>query len=275
MAALRVACLQIQPRADQTPADHFEEVAQQVRGAGDADLIVLPELWNVGYFAFDQYRDEAEPADGPTARRLSALAREVGSVLHGGSFVERADAALHNTSVVFGPDGATLARYRKVHVFGYQSRERQLVTGGDVLSTFPLGGAQAGLAICYDLRFPELFRAAVDDVALFVVPATWPAARVGHWQALLRARAIENQAFVVGCNAAGRNGGVELGGASAIIDPWGEAVAQAGPGPTVLEAAIDLSAPSRARSDFPALRDRVLPRPTLAGAITSEAGVPS
>ena len=275
-SSLRVVCLQVQPRGAQSREEHLDEVSQQVRSASDADLIVLPELWNVGYFAFDEYEDAAEPADGPTAERLSMLAREVGVVLHCGSLVERAGPVLHNTSLVFGRDGATIARYRKVHVFGYRSRERELVTAGDALTTFPVAGVAAGMAICYDLRFPELFRAGVDDVSLFVVPATWPAARVGHWQALLRARAIENQAFVVGCNAAGRNGGVDLGGMSGVFDPWGDVCGLAGPEPGLLDVTIDLSAVGRSRHDFPVLRDRVLPRTTLAGALApTTSGVPS
>lgn len=270
-ATLKIACLQIQPRDGQSAGDHVGEVERQILEQREADLIVLPELWSVGYFAFDDYRAHAEPLDGPLARRLAGLARETSAVLHAGSLVERSGRHLYNTSIVFGPDGDMLATYRKMHVFGYQSREPELITGGDTLATLPLAGTRAGLAICYDLRFPEVFRAVVDDVTVFVIPATWPAARVEHWQALLRARAVENQAFVIGCNTAGRSGGVELGGGSAVVDPSGSVLAQAGPAPQVLRTSIDLAEAARARREFPVLRDRILAAPGAARALEPEA----
>ena len=269
--ALKVACLQLQPRHRESASDYLDEVEEQVLQEREADLIVLPELWSVGYFAFDDYEQHATALDGPLVQRLSALARRTSAVLHAGSVVERSGTELYNTSVVFGSDGALLATYRKMHVFGYQSREPELISAGRTLATAPVSSASAGLAICYDLRFPEVFRAMVDDVAIFIVPATWPASRVEHWQALLRARAVENQAFVIGCNAAGRNGDVELGGSSAVIDPWGGVLAQAGPAPEVLRASIDLSAVTRARSEFPVLRDRVLAAPSAVRAPMPEA----
>lgn len=255
-----VALLQIEPRRDQDRQDHLASVMRQVQDLRGTDLIVLPELWNVGYFSFDAYAAEAEPVPGSTTERLGELARSMNATLHAGSILERdsQNGDLYNTSVVFSPQGTVIATYRKMHVFGYQSRERELVSGGDVTATFDIGGAQAGLSICYDLRFPEIFRMQADDVALYVVPATWPAARVSHWRALLRARAIENQAFVIGCNAAGVNGGVELGGHSAVIDPLGEVLAEAVAEPATLRTTIDLEVVRATRANFPALRDRVL-----------------
>ena len=190
-------------------------------------------------------------------RRVEVSGRVVGGPV-ALRLVEAGD-DLHNTSVVLGPDGRQLARYRKVHVFGYESRERSLIAGGTELATFPIGGARAGMAVCYDLRFPELFRALADQVALYVVPATWPAARAEHWSTLLAARAIENQAFVVGCNAAGTNAGVRIGGRSAVIAPSGSVVAMAGDAPGRLDATIDLDDVAATRADFPALRDRAWP----------------
>ncbi|MPZ88646.1 MAG: FCD domain-containing protein [Nitriliruptorales bacterium] len=169
---LRITCLQLEPRpAGSDAATYLEDVCEQIRAAGDADLIVLPELWHVGYFAFDRYEAEAAALDGPLTERLSALARELRITLHVGSVVE-SGAMLSNTSIVYGPDGDALATYRKIHVFGYGSREPELVEGGRHTSIFPVADAAAGMAICYDLRFPELFRATVDDVAIYVVPAT-------------------------------------------------------------------------------------------------------
>ena len=265
MAGLQVRCLQVEPGDP-------ERVLAEVERASPGDLVVLPELWPAGYFAFDRYRAVATPLDGPLLGEdgeLSRLAGRLGITLHAGSVVEAgADGVLHNTSAVFGPDGRRLAVYRKVHVFGYRSREQDLVTGGTKVATYPLavpgsaaGAApfRAGMATCYDLRFPELFRAMADEVACYVVPAAWPAARTGHWSALLAARAIEDQAFVVGCNAAGTDHGVALAGRSAVVDPWGAVVAEAGEGPQGLVVSIELEAAGAARAEFPALADRRWP----------------
>jgi predicted amidohydrolase len=115
------------------------------------------------------------------------------------------------------------------------------------------------MAICYDLRFPELFRELASRVALYVVPAAWPAARTDHWSTLLRARAIEDQAFVVGCNMAGTDHGVALAGCSTVVDPWGVVVAEAGSEPGRLDATLDLDAVAAVRSELPALADRRWP----------------
>lgn len=265
MTGLRVRCLQVEPGDP-------ERALAEVERASPGDLVVLPELWPAGYFAFDRYRAVATPLDGPLLGadgELARLAGRLGITLHAGSVLEAgAGGVLHNTSAVFGPDGRRLAVYRKVHVFGYRSREQELVTGGTEVATYPLaapgpraGAApfRAGMATCYDLRFPELFRAMADEVACFVVPAAWPAARTEHWSALLRARAIEDQAFVVGCNAAGTDHGVAVAGRSAVVDPWGAVVAEAGEGPGQLEVTIDLEIAAAARSEFPALADRRWP----------------
>lgn len=273
MAGLRVSCWQLAPPVAEDPSaadvrHRVEEVLGLVEGAAGSDLVVLPELWPAGYFAFDRYAEVAEALDGPLAGELARLARRLGTTLHAGSVVERAaNGALHNTSLVFGPDGRRLARYRKVHVFGYESLEQELVTGGTELATYPVGegGVRVGMATCYDLRFPELFRAMADEVSLYVVPAAWPAARAAHWAALLRARAIENQAYVVGCNAAGIDHGVALAGHSCVIDPWGELVAESGEAPGRLDAVVDPERVTAARASFPALADRRWSLPGVGG----------
>ncbi len=269
MATLRVACLQVGPPdgADPDGADpvgHVAAVLDRVAASAGADLVVLPELWPAGYFGFDRYRDVAMDLGGPVLEELAALAGRLGATVHAGSILEAGEGGrLHNTSVVFGPDGRRLAVYRKVHVFGYESREQELVTGGSDLATFPLTGewgtVRAGMATCYDLRFPELFRALADDVALFVVPAAWPAARAEHWATLLRARAIENQVYVVGCNATGTDHGVLLAGRSMVVDPGGVVLSEAGQEPTTMDVSIDPEGAAAARATFPALADRRLP----------------
>lgn len=236
-------------------AERAAGVAEQI-AACTGDLVLLPELWATGYFAFDDYAGTAQPLDGPLVRAMGAAAAAAGVVLHAGSMVER-DAAgrLFNTSLLFDRDGALVHTYRKVHLFGYGSREQELLTPGEHVGAH----GQLALSTCYDLRFPELFRIQVDDGSqLFLVAAAWPLARLEHWQLLLRARALENQSFVLACNAAGRQGEVELAGRSAVVDPWGTVLAEAGAGPQTLTLDVDPDVATRARKEFPALADRRL-----------------
>jgi predicted amidohydrolase len=253
-----VACLQV-GSLGAGPAQRRETAARLVEQAGGADLVVLPELWTVGYFAFDEYEAAAEPLDGPTLGALSTAARNAGAYVVLGSFVERSPHGLHNTAAILDPSGTLLGSYRKIHVFGYGSREAELIEGGDEPLVVDTELGRLGLALCYDLRFPELFRALLDrDAELFVIPAAWPAARLSHWQTLLRARAIESLAYVVACNGAGTPDGTLLAGNSAIVDPWGDLVAAAGAGETTLRGAIEVGTVTSARAEFPALGDRRL-----------------
>jgi predicted amidohydrolase len=253
---MRVTLIQTEIDGSRPMAERVAGVAGQVAARAGDDLVLLPELWATGYFAFDDYAATAEPLDGPLVRTLGKAARSAGVTLHAGSMVERDEAGrLHNTSLLFDPDGTLVHTYRKVHLFGYGSREQELLTPGEQV------GAHGTLALstCYDLRFPELFRRQVDGGSqLFLVAAAWPLARLAHWQLLLRSRALENQSFLLSCNAAGRQGAVELAGRSAVVDPWGDVVAEAGAGPEVLTVEIDPDLAVRARKEFPALADRRL-----------------
>jgi predicted amidohydrolase len=206
---------------------------------------------------------------------MSAAARDAGVMLHAGSIVERpADGErgpegkdLWNTSLVFGADGALAATYRKIHRFGFGQGEPALMEAGRVLSlvdvpdsTSPEGAARAALSTCYDLRFPELYRAQLDvGATLFVIPAAWPAARVQHWTLLAHARAIENQCVVVACNTAGTHAGVEMAGHSQVVLPTGHVASMAGSLEQVLSVDVDMGIVSEYRASFPVLRDRRLP----------------
>ncbi|MFJ6747844.1 MULTISPECIES: carbon-nitrogen family hydrolase [unclassified Streptomyces] len=235
-------------------------VASLVREQADSDLVVLPELWPTGAFAIDLFADEAESVTGPTHDAMAAAARDAGVWLHAGSVVERAaDGTLYNTSLVFSPDGQLAATYRKIHRFGFDQGEAVLMGAGDRLVTVPLPHTTLGLATCYDLRFPEMFRQLVADGAqLLVVPAGWPARRRAHWSLLARARAVENQSYVLACGTAGTHAGVEEAGYSVVVDPWGEVLAEAGPDEEVLTVDLDPSRVAKTRAEFPVLRDRVL-----------------
>lgn len=267
---VRATLVQIEVDPAEKPGERRARAAEAVRAQAGADLVVLPELWTVGAFAADRFAGAAERLDGgPTVRAMAAAAREAGVWLHAGSFVERADGpdggeVLYNTSALFSPDGALRAAYRKIHRFGFDEGEAAVMSAGADIVTARLPQAVLGLATCYDLRFPEQFRLLVDAGAgLMVLPAGWPAKRLEHWRLLVRARAVECQAYVLACGTAGTHAGVEQAGHSMVVDPWGEVLAEAGDGEQVLTVELDPERVTAVRAEFPVLRDRVLglPRP--------------
>ncbi len=265
---VRACLLQIDVKPDEPVESRRSAVAALVRRQAGADLVVLPELWPVGAFAFDRFAGCAEPLDGPTAEAMAAAARDAGVWLHAGSIVElgsaTGDGPLYNTSLLFAPDGTLDSVYRKIHRFGFDRGEAVLMAAGHEVVTARLDGPDTtiGLATCYDLRFPEQFRLLVDAGAeLMVVPAGWPARRRAHWSVLARARAVECQAYVLACGTAGTHADVEQAGYSVVVDPWGEVLAEAGPGEEVLTVDLDPARVAATRTQFPVLRDRVLGLP--------------
>ncbi len=261
---IKVASLQLEISGSEAKAARVERVAREVEALRETDLVILPEAWNVGYFNFDRYAAEAEPLDGPTITRLAAAARTAGAWLLAGSIIEQADGSLFNTSVLLDREGVVRGSYRKIHLFGYGSREQELLTRGAAPAVVATEFGDVGLATCYDLRFPELFRAMVDDGAeLFLITSAWPYPRVEAWATFNRARAHENLAWLISANCAGGDP-VACCGRSMVVDPWGTPVAAAGDRPAVITAEIDVAAAAAARADFPALRDRVFEtgRPT-------------
>jgi predicted amidohydrolase len=255
---MRVVSIQIE-MADRSKAENVEQALSAIDGLAAADLILLPEIWPCGFFAFDRYAADSEALDGPTVSAFRRKAAERRCHLVMGSLVERDAGGLFNTTVFIGPDGGLVARYRKIHLFGYQSHETRILTPGrePVVADTPWG--RAGFATCYDLRFPELFRRLVDRGAeFFIIPSAWPLARIEAWRLFNRARAHENLAFLVSCNCAGENAGTRYGGHSMVVDPWGRVLAEGGEGGEIVGAEIDIREAGQARSEFPALADRVL-----------------
>lgn len=231
-------------------------LAMADRCAG-ADLILLPELWNVGFFNYDKYHDFSEPIDGETASALSAKAKELGAYIFGGSFVERRGGAYFNTSLLFDRGGRRIAQYSKIHLFTYRSREPELLSPGDAITVADTEFGRVGLAACYDLRFPELFRrmAVEYGAEMFLVTAGWPFPRMEAWNVLCRARAIENMCWLVSCNAAGTSRGARFGGHSQVVDPWGTVIAGSGFEEAIVRAEFAESHVHRFRKEFPALSD--------------------
>ncbi|WP_432153360.1 carbon-nitrogen family hydrolase [Streptomyces tricolor] len=257
---MRASLIQIAVDEGEPVDSRRRRVAALVREQSGADLVVLPELWTTGAFAYEEFGREAEPLEGPTYEAMAKAASDAGVWLHAGSIPERdPEGPLYNTSLVFSPSGELAAAYRKIHRFGFDKGEAVLMGAGRDLVTVRLPGTTLGVATCYDLRFPELFRGLVDAGAeTLVIPAGWPERRRAHWTLLAQARAVENQAFVLACGTAGTHAGVPQAGHSIVVDPWGEVLAEAGAGEEVLTVDLDPAKTAVTREQFPALKDRVL-----------------
>lgn len=239
------------------PEATFKRLEDPIAHAASAGarLVVLSEMFGPG-FSMDTARI-AEPFDGPSAQflRRSAAAHQVwvcGSVPE--HVESSADGKPSNTLVLAGPDGS-VHRYRKIHPFSYAGEHERYDAGGDFL-TVNIDGVRTSFFVCYDLRFADEFWALAHDTDLYVVVANWPEVRRLHWQTLLHARAIENQAYVVGCNRVGEGGGLAYCGDSRVIDPLGEVVASAARVETVLVADVDPGHVAGVRARFPFLQDR-------------------
>jgi predicted amidohydrolase len=235
----------------------IDKAIENIRRCEGDNLVILPEIWNIGFMSFDRYLAEAEDSKGRTLIRLCEAAKEIGAFLHTGSFVEKKNGKYYNSSYLISPDGNVLANYLKVHLFGYNSRETQLLSPGDSIVTVDTPLGKIGLATCYDLRFPELFRRMVEQGAeIFLVCSAWPYPRLEHWLMLNRVRALENQCFLISANSVGLNQGIQFVGHSMITDPWGTILAGAGDKEVIIKSEIDLADLEAARQQFPALADR-------------------
>ena len=252
VALIQLNCTSADPIYERVP--HALKLIS--KAATKAQFVVLPELWHVGAFDIEAAHEHAQPVNGPLVTDMAALAKQHGIWLHGGSFCEVDDGSYYNTSVLFSPQGDLRATYRKIHLFGFEGGETTLMSSGEelVVVDTPLGAT--GLATCYDLRFPELFRALTEGGATtFVVTSGWPTPRIEHWDVLTQARAIENQAWVIACNEVGAQPGIELGGHSCVIDPKGAVVARGGGNEEIIYVEVDPELPEKWRESFPALKD--------------------
>ena len=263
---MRVAAVQLTSTADFTANLESADRLTRAATSDGAQLVVLPEKWSALGRGEDLVAG-AQPLDGPAIAWARATARELGIDLVAGSISERVadDERLRNTSVHVGPDGELRASYRKVHMFDvvvdgtvYHESEHE-EPGEELVVSATADGVELGLSICYDVRFPELYRIlAIRGARVFTVPAafTVPTTR-DHWEILLRARAIEDQAFVVAANQIGEHApGLRSGGRSMIVDPWGIVLAHAPDRECHIVADLDLEAQARIRRDLPALANR-------------------
>jgi predicted amidohydrolase len=263
---VRAAAVQLQSTPDRDRNLQAADRLTRAAAAAGAELVVLPEKWPVlGTPA--QTVAAAEPLDGPVVAWARETARELGIDLVAGSFTEHVEGEerARNTSVHVGPDGELRASYRKIHMFdvevgGRVYRESEHEAGGDeIVLSETAGGLGLGLTICYDVRFPELYRIlAVRGAEIVTVPAAFTFATTrDHWEILLRARAIEGQCFVVAANQVGEHApGIRSGGRSMIVDPWGVVLATAPDTETFVVAELDLDRLAEIRRTLPSLANR-------------------
>ena len=250
---MRVAAIQHDITWEQPEAtrDHVTPMIAAA-AAGGARLIVLPEMFATGF----SMRPEriAEDEGGPTEQFLLSRAAEHGAHLLASVAQRGADGAYRNNAVLARPDGS-VERYAKIHPFSYAG-EHERYAAGDRFLTVDIDGVRTSVFVCYDLRFADEFWALAPDTDLYVVPANWPAPRHEHWRALLQARAIENQAYVVGVNRVGLAKDLPHAGGSVVLDPLGVRLVEGGPQATVLIADVDPGVVRTVRQDFPFLPDR-------------------
>ena len=229
-----------------------------------AEFVALPELWNC-HGLEEVYKANAEPVPGPTTEFLSGLARELGIYVLGGSILEHANSErMYNTSTFFTPDGDLAAVYRKIHLFDVKAPDREYlesagIAPGEEIVAAKAGSAILGLSVCYDVRFPELYRLlTLRGAEILAVPAAFTL-QTGkdHWELLLRARAVENQAFVIAPAQWGQKAdGRWTYGRSMVVDPWGTVLAQCPDRDGYALASLDLDCLKRLRAEFPALKNR-------------------
>jgi predicted amidohydrolase len=260
---MRVAAVQLNSTEDRSRNLAAAERLVRDAAADGAELVGLPERWSL-LATGEEMAAAAESLDGPTLGAARGWASELGIHLLAGSISERGPEKAFNTSVLIGPDGSDLAVYRKIHLFdveagGVSYRESDHEEAGTEIVAVEVGGVTAGLTVCYDLRFPELYRIlAMRGARLIAVPSAFTLATGrDHWEVLLRARAIENQVFVLAPNQVGEAPPhYRSQGRSAIVDPWGIVLAAAPDEECFIAAELDFAAQERVRESLPSLANR-------------------
>ncbi len=267
---MKVSLVQMNSQGDKaanlaTAAALIEQAVTQEK----PDLVVLPEYYNfLGDTAAEMQAQAETFPDGESYQLMAGLAKKLKVAIHAGSVAEKEGNCFYNTTVVFGPDGSELARYRKIHLFdveitgGTVYRESDTVSRGQDVVTYKLGDATVGCAICYDIRFPELFRKLRDKGAdIIILPAAFTLMTgKDHWEVLARARAIETQTWFLAIGQTGSHAGGKkwCWGHSMVIDPWGHITAQCSDGVGITTGTLDFAYTDKARANVPVANHHVL-----------------
>ncbi|MGA9228460.1 MAG: carbon-nitrogen family hydrolase [Mesobacillus sp.] len=257
---LKIACLQMDIAFGNSQKNYDTAMSLMEKASSEKpDIIVLPELWTTGY-DLANLKDQADTEAREAAAFLKYSATKHNAHIVGGSVANKTEAGIENTMLVFDQSGELAGKYSKLHLFQLMD-EHLYLAAGKQKGLFSLESRKFAGLICYDIRFPEWVRAhAVEEVEAMFVVAEWPIQRLEHWRALLLARAIENQCYIIACNRAGSDPNNKFAGHSMVIGPWGDIIAEAGEEQEILTAEIDLDQVKDARSRIPIFADR---RPEL------------
>lgn len=261
MRSMKISCIQMN-MLPQLPGKNFERAAELIKKAAEEkpDVIVLPEMWNTGFFPREGLFDLCDHNGARVKSEIGGLAKELSVNIVSGSVANIKYGKIYNTSYVFDRDGNCTAEYDKTHLFTPMG-EHLSFEKGENLCTFQLDGVKCAVVICYDIRFPELIRTlALKDIKVLFTVAQWPQVRIPHLLTLTRARAIENQMFVACCNSCGSFSSTVYGGSSVIYDPWGETLCAAGGEEEIIFADCALSEIDEIRGSINVFCDR---RPEL------------
>lgn len=253
---MKIAILQIDSTKDSFD-NNITRAKTYLKSIQKVDLIVLPELWAIGFMNFDNFKKHAQKIDGPLVKSIQKIAIEIKTDIFMGSFVEEREGHFYNTSVYINNQGVILGTYSKIHLFTYKSREAEILSPGNKTTIFNSDFGTIGLATCYDLRFPEMFRSLQSKgVNIFIVPAAWPNKRIEHFRLFCQSRAIENLTFLIAANCCGGDDNKKLAGHSMIVDPFGEIITEGHDQESIFYADIDLQKIDYWRSNFSALADK-------------------
>lgn len=255
---MKVSCIQMDMRLGEVEYNykHVKELIRETVAKEHPDVVVLPETWDVGFFPKEGLEEMADNDGLRIKDEIGALARELKTNLVAGSVANLKNGKVYNTAFVFDRNGDCVYTYDKIHLFTY-SREHDYFAYGDHFSTFELDGVSCGLIICYDVRFPELTRSiSLKEIDVMFVVSQWPTERITHLDTLTRARAIENQMFVVSTNSCGTAYTTKGAGGSTLFDPWGVRLAHAGEEEEIISAQLDLSIIKNIRDSINVFRDR-------------------
>lgn len=255
--AMRVSCIQMDIELGSVDVN-YARAKKLISDAmkNEPDVIVLPETWNTGFFPKENLESYCDRDGERTKKEIGGLAREYKVNIVAGSISNAKNGKVYNTAYVFDRQGECIAEYDKTHSFA-PMREDDYYEKGNSICRFTLDGKNCGIIICYDIRFPELTRTmSVNGLDCMFVVCQWPNIRIPHLTALVKARAIENQMFVVCCNACGKAGETVFGGNSIIVEPWGNELAIAGEGEEIITSVLDYSVIKNIRESINVFRDR-------------------